>query len=86
MSVLEGVEASIKSMTWLTDSDQGLCDLARKYAATLDNSDDAKVAFLGPHLLNALQALGGTPATRKALAETTDNGNSKLAQLRAIAG
>lgn len=88
----ESVAESVKSMTWLAASDQATVDLALTYAGRIDAAlsgddpaDATKALYLGPHLLNALRALGGAPAERKALgAEEVVGG--KLAQLRSIAG
>ncbi len=117
MSVDEGllnlVDDAIRHMTWLTDADQAMVALARKYAWEIDHAQDladavaeirpsdldnsgknrlrqlelradvAKyVGWLGPHLANALKALGGSPAERKSLGvEEAVHGH--LAALRA---
>lgn len=76
-SVLDAVAA----MHWIKDSDLAAVKLARTYAQRIDKAMEDfeaglidstalnKVLYLGPHLLNTLRALGGTPAERKALLE-----------------
>lgn len=92
------VQRSIQGMTWLSASDEAAAVLACKYARAIDAAveglaEDArgdsagaeamtKALYLGPHLLKALAALGGTPAERKALAEGGKVG-SKLESFRA---
>lgn len=90
MSLVETVDAAVKDMTWLASTDAATVALARTYAATIDdvlaNGDDlarTKALYLGPHLLNALRALGGAPAERKALG-VEEKTRGKLAQLRAV--
>ena len=68
------VEEAIGQMTWLTESDHAARDLALTYARQIDaalaggdSAEATKALYLGPHLLKALEALGGTPPTRKAL-------------------
>lgn len=81
----ESVQAAISGMTWLVPTDHAVRDLALTYARRIDAAagDDAvKALYLGPHLLNALRALGGAPAERKALGVEEAVGG-KLAQLRA---
>ena len=52
----------------LTPADGAAVALARFYAQTMEEAEDKqKAAYLGPHLLNTLDALGGTPKSRKAL-------------------
>lgn len=72
------VEAAVDAMPWLTDVDRGAVTLARAYAAQIDSilTDPdirefkpeliTKALYLGPHLLNALKELGGTPVGRGA--------------------
>lgn len=72
------VEAAVDAMPWLTDVDRGAVTLARAYAAQIDGilCDPVirverpdlitKALYLGPHLLNALKELGGTPVGRGA--------------------
>jgi hypothetical protein len=79
-------------MTWLKPTDRAVVDLALVYADRIDRAlssesgpNVTKALYLGPHLLNALKALGGAPAERKTLgAEEAVVG--KLAQLRSIGG
>lgn len=82
------IRATTDAMTWLTPADRAAVDLAYEYAAAIDQalkSDDvaaaAKALYLGPHLLNTLAALGGTPAGRKAL-ELKEEARGKLASVR----
>ena len=83
------VAASVRAMPWLAPSDKAAIDLALTYARRIDEALDAggedttKALYLGPHLLNTLRALGGTPAERKALGTEVSVG-SKLAELRGI--
>lgn len=88
MSLAESVRSSIEAMSWLEDSDQAAAELAIKYATQVDvavESGDPEAArsamYLGPHLLNALRALGGTPVERKALG-VESKARGKLALLR----
>ena len=70
-------------MTWLTDTDRAMVELADAYAERMDASDDAKVfGYLGQNLTPVLHALGGTPADRKALG-VADAPRGALAALRA---
>lgn len=86
------VRASIAQMSWLAPTDRAAVDLALTYAERIDEAlatgegqEVTKALYLGPHLLNTLRALGGTPAERKALgAEEVVGG--KLAQLRSVSG
>lgn len=86
------VESSVEAMVWLKDSDQATVKLAVVYAqqidaavASGDESTAVKALYLGPHLLNALRALGGAPADRKALG-VEEAAHGKLAHLRSIRG
>lgn len=89
MTDLKATIASVtKSMPWLTPADQAAVDLAYAYAATIDVAIESgdpqtvtKALYLGPHLLNTLAALGGTPAGRKAL-ELKEEARGKLAEVR----
>lgn len=90
MSLSDSVTDSVGKMTWLTDTDRAAVDLALTYAARIDEALDTgegqevtKALYLGPHLLNTLRALGGTPAERKAL-QVDAPVAGKLAQLRAV--
>lgn len=73
-SLETSVRKSVEGMPWLGPSDTAAIDLAAAYAAQIDSAvatgegqDVTKALYLGPHLLNTLRALGGTPAERKAL-------------------
>lgn len=92
MSLAESVDCAVEAMRWLNESDRAAVALARSYAERIDvaiasgDPDTAtKAMYLGPHMLNALKALGGTPAERKAL-NVEEEAQGKLAQLRAIRG
>ncbi len=71
-SLTESVHAAVDDMTWLKPSDRAAVDLAFTYAAQIDavlETGDAqqivKALYLGPHLLNTLRALGGTPLSAR---------------------
>lgn len=75
-------------MHWLTPADEAMKELAFKYADLIDEAIATgdpdlinKRAYLGPHLVNALKALGGAPADRKALGIEAEV-KGKLALLR----
>lgn len=84
------VNAATEAMPWLTDSDQATVDLALSYAEAIDEGlarggqDATKALYLGPHLLKALQALGGTPLERRAIEQALngEGGGGKLGKLR----
>jgi hypothetical protein len=77
------VTAAVEAMVWLGPSDRGMVGLALEYARRIDEATDEKaVGWLGPHLANALRALGGTPAERKALG-IEEQVRGKLAEIRA---
>lgn len=82
------VLAATAEMPWLTKADQASVDLAVSYAEAIDLALDqgdaqtvTKALYLGPHLLNALAALGGTPAGRRAL-DLKEDARGKLATVR----
>lgn len=88
MSLAESVDQAVAAMEWLSPADAGAIELAKSYAATIDlalESGDAqtvtKALYLGPHLLNALAALGGSPAGRKLL-DVKGEARGKLASVR----
>ena len=92
MSLAAAIDESVAAMQWLQPSDRAAVALARAYAVQIDiaiEAGDADAAtramYLAPHVLNALRALGGTPAERKALG-VEEEAHGKLAQLRAIRG
>ena len=59
---------AVASASWLASTDGPAVALARHYAAVMDAAEDVqKAAYLGPHLLNALKALGLSPEARQAL-------------------
>jgi hypothetical protein len=84
------VQTAVEQMHWLAPTDRAAVDLALTYAKRIDEAleygegqEVTKALYLGPHLLNTLRALGGTPAERKALVgEEAVVG--KLAALRAV--
>ena len=91
-SLVQSVQAAVAAMKWLAPSDQAAVDLALTYAARIDEAlefaegqEVTKALYLGPHLLNTLRALGGTPGERKAMGVEEAVGG-KLAQLRAVRG
>lgn len=86
------VQTAVCRMHWLADTDQAAVDLALTYAARIDEAleygegqEVTKALYLGPHLLNTLRALGGTPGDRKALAVEADV-KGRLGELRALRG
>lgn len=94
-TLLSRTEAALKKMTWLEDSDAGVRKLALEYAKLLDEAIDDyerdqitvhefhKLLRLGPDLLAALKALGGTPETRKAIRGEVAAATSAIDELRA---
>lgn len=87
-SLQQSVASSVEQMTWLAPSDRAAVDLALAYAGRIDEAleqgegqEVTKALYLGPHLLNTLRAIGGTPADRKEL-ESGEVVGGKLAQLR----
>lgn len=88
----DSVTTATGKMRWLTDTDQAAVDLALTYAARIDEALDegegqevTKALYLGPHLLNTLRALGGTPAERKSLGYEEVVGGT-LSKLRSLPG
>ena len=84
----ESVESAVAAMHWLTDQDAATVELARQYAARIDEAleygegqEVTKALYLGPHLLHTLRELGGTPAGRQSLNVETEV-KGKLAMLR----
>ncbi len=94
MTLRDDVDASITALD-LTPADHGAARLAREYADLIDNAigdghrDDADRAWalrwIGPLLLDTLEALGATPAARARLKDpkTTQAPESPLDKLRA---
>jgi hypothetical protein len=74
----------------LRPQDHAAAELARHYAAAIDNSDDPQAALdrLGPKLLAALEQLGATPKARAAITKRTPSNaaTNRLEQLRAARG
>jgi hypothetical protein len=82
-TLTEAVREAVEAMTWLQTSDAGLIAVAYKYAETIDQAGDVKViGWVGPHLVNALRALGGSPTDRLAL-RVDKQPTGALARLRA---
>lgn len=88
MSLVESVKAATDAMRWLSGEDAAAIELAKSYAESIDLALDsgdaeriAKAMYLGPHLLNTLTALGGTPAGRKVL-DVKEEARGKLATVR----
>jgi hypothetical protein len=82
------VEESIAALD-LDQVDAGAVQLARRYAALIDESDTPQLKawalrWIGPLLLAALESLGATPTARARLkgGKTPDAGPSQLARLR----
>ena len=69
------VEKSLVAATWLTEADEGTKELARGYAAYVDNAHamgDAELihkaySVAGPNLHKTLNSLGLNPEARKEL-------------------
>ena len=85
----DAVTRAVRGMSWLTGADDAAVKLAPKYAAQIEagveDGDGSKALYLGPHLLNALSAGGGTPRGRKDL-EVKETPGGKLAAVRDLRG
>lgn len=86
--LLESFEAAVAKMHWLQPSDAAAVELGRQYAQRIDEAIEygegqevTKALYLGPHLLNTLRELGGTPGGRASLSVETEV-KGKLAMLR----
>ena len=94
-TLLSRTEAAIKDMDWLETTDEGVKRLALSHARLLDAAitdyetgsitvaEFHKLLRLGPDLLAALTALGGTPAQRKAIRGEVKNAVSNIDELKA---
>ena len=89
-NLVTAVRSSTRNMTWLAESDRAAVDLAIRYArrsrrAANGTDDQAQKAlgWLGPHLLNTLKSIGGTPADRAALGVEAE-AKGRLAEIRAL--
>ena len=89
MDLVDSVDRAVAQMHWLTPADQGLVDVARRYAQQIEDAEVEggevawkMVGWLGPHLVNTLKSLGGSPAERQALGVNQEV-RGKLAELRA---
>lgn len=94
-TILSRTEAAIKGMPWLEPSDEGVKRLVLTHARLLDaaitdyetgsitTAEFHKMLRLGPDLLAGLSALGGTPATRKAIQGEVQQAVSDIDELKA---
>jgi len=90
-NLVTAVRSSTRNMTWLAESDRAAVDLAIRYAEAIEEraangtDDQAQKAlgWLGPHLLNTLKSIGGTPADRAALGVEAE-AKGRLAEIRAL--
>lgn len=94
-TIYSRTEASIKAMDWLEESDEALKKLTLNYAKLLDAAitdyetgsltvaEFHKLLRLGPDLLSSLAAMGGTPATRKAIQGEVEQAVSDVDELKA---
>ena len=81
---------AVAKMTWLTETDHAAIELAVNYAAAIEKAREEMdvgaftklVGWMGPNLLTALKALGGTPAERRAIVGNLPQVNGRLANLR----
>lgn len=71
------IDAAVDGMEWLSEADKASVELARVYARRIDEAtlneqgqEVTKALYLGPHLLNTLKALGGTPDERMKMLAT----------------
>jgi len=83
-TLVAAVEQAINSLD-LTDQDAAAAQLARRYAAVIDDCEDQAWAmrWIGPGLLDALESLGATPLARSRLKTKASGGVSELDKLRA---
>lgn len=88
-SLESSVRKSIEGMPWLGPSDNAAIELAAIYAARIDEAVDTgdnalatKALYLGPHLLNTLRELGGTPKERAALTAGTSQEVDPIDELK----
>ena len=90
-NLVASLRKSVRNMTWLEDSDQAAVDLALRYATAIEDAaengtrDQAQKAlgWLGPHLLNTIKSVGGTPAERRAIG-VESQAKGRLAEIRAL--
>jgi hypothetical protein len=83
--LLPSVEITLEALK-VGEPFQGIAQLARLLAQQIDGARDqgAALRILGPQLLKALEAIGGTPASRARLPKPPQrSAPSKIAQLRA---
>jgi hypothetical protein len=87
--LVASVRKTTKDMHWLTPADKAAVDLAIRYAqeieAAVDSGDEQQrskmLGWLGPHLMNTLKSLGGTPESRAGM-HVESEVKGKLALLR----
>lgn len=86
--IAPAVEQTIDTLE-LQDADRAAVQLARRYAALIDEQTDPKLRawalrWIGPLLLSALESLGATPAARARLkgGRTPDAAPNRLDDLR----
>lgn len=88
-------DTAVGAMDWLEKSDLALVALGRVYAKQIDDiladpyvdaQTKTKTLYLGPHLINALRELGGSPGARKELTRGGESVGGKLKALRGIEG
>ena len=84
--LLPAAEATISALQ-LGEPYQAACAVLRTLARAIDEASDQATAFrvLGPQLLRALEAIGGTPASRAKMPAKAPQRSapSKIAQIRA---
>lgn len=84
------INVAVDGMDWLSEADKASVELARVYARRIDEAtlsgegqEVTKALYLGPHLLNTLKALGGTPDERmKMLAGSQEKEVDSIDSLR----
>jgi hypothetical protein len=83
-TLVAAVEQAINHLD-LTEMDAAAAQLARKYAAVIDNCDNQEWAmrWVAPGLLDALESLGATPLARTRIKQKPGGPPSQLEKLRA---
>jgi len=93
--VTEAFDKAVASCHWLETADVAAVAAGRQLAEKIDiavvygdSQAGTKSLYLVPHLMNVLAALGCTPKAREEIknAVSGDKGESKLVQLRKLAG
>lgn len=85
-TLVDALEIAFANMPWLTQFDRAQKRIALDYAERIDyatrefyedelisSTEYNKSLYLGPHLLNTLRDLGGTPAGREAIIGSEDS-------------